>query len=112
MVYKSKQVQFNLKINYTCQDIGIRGGKTKMVEMIKEKGTRLYSVWNGDIDDMLKYATIGKVKDLVEMGIIDREEVEISSNEEKWMGIRESNNEIIIFDTLRDAKIYYSKLRL
>ena len=82
-----------------------------MVEMIKEKGTRLYSVWNGDIDDMLKYATIGKAKDLVEMGIIDREEVAIG-NEEKWMGIRESNNEIIIFDTLRDAKIYYSKLRL
>ena len=84
-----------------------------MVEMIKEKGTRLYSVWNGDDDDdddMLKYATIGKVKDLVEMGIIDREVV--ISNEEKWMGIQESNNEIIIFDTLRDAKIYYSKLRL
>ena len=81
-----------------------------MVEMIKEKGTRLYSVWNGDIDDMFKYATVGKVKDLVERGIIDREVV--IGNEEKWMGIQESNNEIIIFDTLRDAKIYYSKLML
>nr|CAI9751803.1 hypothetical protein YSBCXYJI_YSBCXYJI_CDS_0080 [Caudoviricetes sp.] len=39
MIYKSKQVQFNLKIDYTCQNIGVRGGKTKMVEMIKEKGT-------------------------------------------------------------------------
>lgn len=82
-----------------------------MVEMIKEKGTGLYSVWNGDIDNIFKYATIGKVKDLVERGIIDREEVAIG-NEEKWMGIRESNDEIIIFDTLRDAKIYYSKLKL
>lgn len=82
-----------------------------MVEMIKEKGTGLYSVWNGDIDDIFKYATIGKVKDLVERGIIDREEVEID-NEEKWMSIRESNNEMIIFDTLRDAKIYYCKLLL
>nr|CAI9751805.1 hypothetical protein YSBCXYJI_YSBCXYJI_CDS_0081 [Caudoviricetes sp.] len=61
---------------------------------------------------MFKYATIGKVKDLVESGIIDREEVEISSNEEKWMSIRELNNEIIIFDTLRDAKVYYCKLLL
>ena len=111
MIYKSKQVQFNLKIDYTCQNIGVRGGKTKMVEMIKEKGTGLYSVWNGDIDDMFKYATIGKVKDLVERGIIDREEVEID-NEEKWMSIRESNNEMIIFDTLRDAKTYYCKLLL
>lgn len=83
-----------------------------MVEMIKEKGTGLYSIWNGDIDDMFKYATIGKVKDLVERGIIDREEVEINSNEEKWMSIRESSNEIIVFDTLRDAKIYYCKLKL
>lgn len=81
-----------------------------MVEMIKEKGTRLYSVWNSYIDDMFKYATVGKVKDFVERGIISREIV--IGNEEKWMGIRESNNEIIIFDTLRDAKIYYSKLRL
>lgn len=110
MIYKSKQVQFNLKIDYTCQNIGVRGGKTKMVEMIKEKGTRLYSIWNGDIDNMFKYAIIGKVKDLVERGIIDRKVV--IGNEEKWIGIRESSNEIIVFDTLRDAKIYYCKLKL
>lgn len=81
-----------------------------MVEMIKEKGTGLYSVWNGDIDDIFKYATIGKVKDLVERGIIDRKVV--IGNEEKWMSIQESNNKMIIFDTLRDAKTYYCKLKL
>ena len=83
-----------------------------MIEFIKEKGTGLYSVWNTDdgFDNVFRYATLGKVKDLVERGIISKEVV--IGNEEKWMVIRESNNEMIIFDTPRDAKKYYCKLRL
>lgn len=82
-----------------------------MIEFRKEKGTGLYSVWNtDDFDNVFRYATVGKVKDLVEKGIISKKVV--IGNEEKWMVIRESNNEMIIFDTPRDAKKYYCKLRL
>lgn len=80
-----------------------------MIEFIKEKGTGLYSVWDTD-DGFDNVFRVGKVKDLVERGIISKEVV--ISNEEKWMVIRESNNEMIIFDTPRDAKKYYCKLRL
>lgn len=83
-----------------------------MIEFIKEKGTGLYSVWDTDdgFNIVFRYATVGKVKDLVKRGIISKEVV--IGNEEKWMVIQESNNEMIIFDTLRDAKKYYCKLRL
>lgn len=76
------------------------------MKLIREKATGFYSVWNGES----KYAIIGKPEDLAKRKIISPEEAIVYAG--KWLAIIEPlDNAVIVFDTLRDAKIHYSKLK-
>nr|CAI9751801.1 hypothetical protein YSBCXYJI_YSBCXYJI_CDS_0079 [Caudoviricetes sp.] len=76
------------------------------MKIIREKATGFYSVWDGES----KYAIIGKPEDLAKRKVISPEEAIIHVG--KWLAVIESlDNAVIVFDTLRDAKIHYSKLK-
>lgn len=76
------------------------------MKLIREKATGFYSVWDGES----KYTIIGKSEDLAKRKVISPEEAIIHAG--KWLAVIESlDNAVIVFDTLRDAKIYYSKLK-
>lgn len=76
------------------------------MKIIKEKVTSFYSVWDGEY----KYAIIGKPEDLAKTKIISPEMAIVYVG--KWVAVLASlDGGIIAFDTLRDAKRYYRKLK-
>ena len=76
------------------------------MKIIREKATGFYSVWDGEF----KYAIIGKPEDLAKRNIISIETALVNIG--KWIAvISELDGGIIVFDTLRDAKIHYCKLK-
>lgn len=76
------------------------------MKIIREKATGFYSVWDGEF----KYAIIGKPEDLAKRNIISIETALVNIG--KWIAvISELDGGIIVFDTLRDAKKHYCKLK-
>ena len=59
------------------------------------------------LDDGTVYAVIGQVKELVERGVIYPDNT--IGNEDKWLGIEDNGDVVREFNTLDEAKDYYSK---
>lgn len=76
------------------------------MKIIKERATGCYSVWNSEN----LYAIIGKPQDLAKRKLISPETALINIG--KWIAVlAELDGGIIVFDTLRDAKTHYCKLK-
>ena len=61
------------------------------------------------LDDGTVYAVIGQVRELLANDIIYVDNT--TGNEDKWLGIEDNGDVVREFNSLDEAKDYYSKLR-